>query len=110
MDSKTDKFVSMIGFAKRAGKIVYGYDNLKSSRGVKLLAVSGTASVNLADGMKRLAEQKRIPLVMAAALEEVVGNNVKALGLTDGNMASAVVQFVSNDESVQYKLENGLRR
>ena len=110
MKDKTDKFITMIGFARRAGKIVYGYDNLRSARAVKLLSVSDTASDNLKDGMKKLAEQKRVPLVIAASLENKAGNNVKALGLTDANMAKAVVDFVSNDESEQYKLENGSRR
>ena len=93
MQNNADKFVTMIGFAKRAGKIVYGYDNLKSARGLKLLAVSDTASVNLAQDMKNLAEKKRVPLVVAPALEITVGNNVKALGMTDGNMAQAALSY-----------------
>ena len=93
MQGNTDKFVTMIGFAKRSGKIVYGYDNLKSARGIKLLAVSDTASINLAKDMRSLADKKNVPLVTAPALETIVGNNVKALGMTDGNMAQAAIGY-----------------
>ena len=108
MNTKTDKFISMIGFAKRSAKIVYGYDNLKSKAkgksaggggGVKLLAVSGNASDNLKDGMKTLATKLNIPLITAKYLENIVGNNVKALGISDANMADAIVKFVSDEQS-----------
>ncbi len=112
MKTETDKFTTMIGFAKRAGKIVYGYDNLKTKAGsrVKLLAVGGNASDNLVDGMKKLAVKLDKPLIRANNLEDVVGNNVKALGITDVNMADAICKFVSETQSEYYKSEYGLRR
>lgn len=94
MPDNTDKFATMIGFAKRAGKIVYGYDSLKAARGIKLYAVSDTASANLIESMKSLADKKKTPLIVAPALETTIGNNVKALGMTDGNMADAALEFV----------------
>lgn len=103
-----DTFVTMIGFAKRAGKIVYGYDSLVKARGVKLLAVSDTASDNLRSGMDALADKTGLPIVYAAGLEEMVGNNVKALGLTDASMVKAIVGYAT--ESAKYKLRYGLRR
>ena len=91
-----DKFAAMIGFAKRAGKIVYGFDGLKTARHIELLAVSETASDNLKDGMARLAEKRALPLIYADALEAVVGNNVKALGITDKNMARAMLDYAAS--------------
>lgn len=105
-----DKFVTMVGFAKRAGMIVYGIDKLKSARGVKMLAVSTTASDNLASDMNRLADKLSVPIVTVAALEDIVGNNVKALGITDANMAKAVVDYVSDGDREIYKIRFGLRR
>ena len=97
MHDNTDKFMAMIGFAKRAGKIVYGYDNLVSARGIRLLAVSDTASDNLTRDMRSLADKKSVPLVTAPALETTVGNNVKALGMTDANMAKAALAYARED-------------
>lgn len=104
MPENTDKFATMIGFAKRAGKIVYGYDSLKTARGIKLYAVSDTASANLVCSMKSLAEKKKTPLMVAPALEAIVGNNVKALGMTDGNMADAALSYV-RESGNGYRIE-----
>ena len=96
-----DKFEALIGFAKRAAKIVYGYDELKKSRRIRLLAVSDTASTNLADNMKRLAESTKTPLVIAPSLENIVGGNCKALGITDASMAKGMTDFVSSSQQYQ---------
>ena len=91
-----DKFIAMIGFAKRAGKIVYGYDNLRSAKRVKLLAVSDSGSDNLKRNVKTLAERQNKPIVLVDGLESIVGNNCKALGITDENMALAMTQYVES--------------
>lgn len=89
-----DKFMSMIGFAKRARKIVYGIDTLENTKQLKLLAVSDSASDNLVNSMKNLAEKRHLPLVTAEGLETKVGGNCKALGITDENMALAMIEYV----------------
>ena len=109
MEINSDKFVTMIGFARRSGKIVFGLDNLKHAKHIKLLAVSGTASDNLMRNMERLADINDIPIVIAANMEATVGNNVKALGLTDGNMAKAIVDFIGSGRA-QYTIKYGTRR
>lgn len=106
---KNDKFVTMIGFARRSGKIVYGLDSLKRSKNIKLLAVSDTASDNLKRNMERLADNSEIPIVLVERLESTVGNNVKALGLTDTNMAKAVAEYIGAG-STQYTIKYGKRR
>lgn len=93
-----DKFTAMIGFAKRAGKIVYGYDELKFKRNIKLYAVSDSASQNLFDGLKRLSGGRNKPLVSVKRLEEIVGANCKAMGITDSNMAKAMLDFAKNSD------------
>ncbi|MCH5155963.1 MAG: hypothetical protein J1F69_05080 [Clostridiales bacterium] len=109
MENNKDKFVTMIGFARRSGKIVYGLDSLKHAKNIKLLAVSDTASDNLLRNMERLADINEIPIVYAVEMERTVGNNVKALGLTDGNMAEAVAKYVESG-TAQYTIKYGTRR
>lgn len=87
----------MIRFAKRARKIVYGYDALAGARGIKALAVSDTASDNLKDKMKGLAEKRGLPLLLATALEQTVGGNCKAVGVTDGGMAREMVRAAETE-------------
>ena len=109
MENNNDKFVTMIGFARRSGKIVYGLDNLKHSRNIKLLAVSSTASDNLVRNMERLADKNAIPIVFVSEMEAILGNNVKALGLTDGNMAKAVTEYIGSG-TAQYTIKYETRR
>ncbi len=100
-----DKFSTMIGFAKRAGKIVYGLDNLKGVKRLYLLAVGDTASENLAASMKTLAVKHRLQLVQVTALEEIAGGNCKALGITDENMAREMTAYAASGDG-RYKLLN----
>ncbi len=102
MEAKSDKFAAMLGFAIRAGKVVYGFDSLKKAKQIKLLAVSDGASDNLTDGMKRLAERFDKPLICVGALEENVGFNCKALGITDDNMAKAMIEYAETDRRYRF--------
>lgn len=98
-----DKFVSILGFARRAGKAVYGYDELKKARKVKLLCVSASASDNLSDGMKKLAQEKKVPLITAEGLETIAGSNIKAIGITDAHMADGILEFIKTSDT-PYKI------
>lgn len=105
--TESDKFLSMLGFAKRSGKIVYGYDNLRKAKNVKLLVVSISTS-NLMSDMDALADKTAIPILYVAELEKIVGGNVKALGFTDANMVRAVTDYAEKSE--KYRLRFGSRR
>lgn len=104
MAKTTDKFAAMIGFATRAGKIVYGLDGLKAAKNVRVLAVSDTASSNLKDGIISLGQKRKLPVIFAESLETVVGKNIKALGVTDENMAQAMIQY-ANDSDPRYRTQ-----
>ncbi len=97
--SENDKFAALIGFAKRAGKIVYGYDDLKSAKRIKLFVISDSVSSNVVDGLKRASLKTGAPLVAADMLEELIGGNCKALGITDKNMASGMLDYVRGEQS-----------
>ncbi|MCH5157748.1 MAG: hypothetical protein J1F33_00990 [Clostridiales bacterium] len=90
----TDKFMSMLGFAKRARKIVYGLDSLETAKHIKLLALSDTASENLTKAIVRLSQRKNLPLITVEKLEDKAGGNCKALGITDENMALEMIKYV----------------
>ena len=98
-----DKFMAMVGFAKRARKIVYGLDSLESAKRLKLLAVSSSASDNLLSSVTRLAARRNLPLVTVDGMEDKVGGNCKALGITDENMALAMIEYVKGGAQV-YKI------
>ena len=91
------KFSTMLRFAKRARKIVYGYDALAYAGGIKVLAVSDTASDNLKDKMQGLAEKRGLPLLRATALEETAGGNCKAVGVTDDGMAREMLRAAETE-------------
>ncbi len=91
--SNGDKFEAILGFAKRAGKIVYGYDDLRLSKRVKLYAVCDSASDNLADGIKALARKNGKPLVIAAR-KAFTDGNCKAVGITDAHMAEGMLDYI----------------
>ncbi len=95
---KSDKFTAMLGFAKRARKIVYGIDNIKGAKKLYLLAVSDTAADNLKDGMKKIAAKRGIALVTAVSLETLVGNNCKALGISNADMARAMLAYAESGD------------
>ena len=49
--------------------------------------------------------------VIAKEMETLVGNNVKALGFTDENMARAVVEYIDGGDAEDiYQIRKGLRR
>lgn len=98
-----DKFVAILGFAKRAGKVVYGYDDLKNKVGIRLYAVSTSASQNLSEGMTRLAEKNKITLITVTDLELVVGGNCKALGITDASMSKGMLDYAA-EHAPQYRV------
>ncbi|MCM1367451.1 MAG: hypothetical protein NC184_01375 [Roseburia sp.] len=100
----TDKFVAMIGFATRSGQIVYGLDALKTAKNVRVLAVSDTASDNLKDGISLLGRRLGIPVIHARSLEATVGKNVKALGVTNENMAQEMIRYA--DASPMYSTQS----
>ena len=105
MDKKasTDKFAAMVGFARRAGKIVYGYDELKRERKCKLLCVSSGEDGRILSSMKSLSLRRKIALVAVGEMAEFVGSGCKAFGVTDANMAKAMLEYCRGG-SPRYKV------
>ncbi|HPD02240.1 MAG TPA: hypothetical protein P5161_06045 [Eubacteriales bacterium] len=91
MDLK--KITAYIGFAKKAGKIVWGIDAItEKKRSYPLILIDNAAS----DRLKKDAEKYaggNIPLVYLDGLSELCrSENVKAAAITDKELSRAILQ------------------
>ena len=89
-----DKIESLLGFAVKAGKLVYGADSLETTRTrVYAIFTCCTASENTKKKMRELATAKRIPLIFTKKeLQYIVSRkNCKVIGVTDKQMAGAML-------------------
>ena len=99
-----DKIESLLGFAVRAGKILYGFDNIETMRKKRyLLIFDKTASERLARHVQTYAQSKKLPLlkVKHKKLEDLVNKlNCKVVALTDKQMSEAILKFVNENYEV----------
>lgn len=97
MQFVSDKIKSLTGFAIKAGKIIFGSDNIVSAKRKYLIIVCRTLSEN---GLNRLKNNcSSVPLLKCvyADLSEVVyRNNCKAIAFTDKQMSEAVLNGYNN--------------
>ncbi|MCH5162973.1 MAG: hypothetical protein J1G38_05745 [Clostridiales bacterium] len=93
--------MAILGFARRAGKVRYGLDELKKAKSVKLYAVCVSASDNLVSDMKALSSKTHKPLVIAKR-DSFTEGNCKAIGITDSNMASGMTEYAKDNEEYEF--------
>lgn len=94
------KTYTYIGFAVRAGKIVYGINQAETCRKSQLLLLCRTASENARKQAVDLAKKKNIDLIMTVSddLENIVNKtNCKTVVITDKNLARAVIENMGSD-------------
>ncbi len=101
MTANNDKFTALLGFARRAGKVRYGLDELKKAKNVKLYAVTASASDNLMSDITALAERTGKPLVVAKR-ESFTDGNCKALGITDAHMADGIAEYMKETQDYEF--------
>ncbi len=91
----TNKIDSYIGFSVRSGQIIFGIDNLLVTRKrVKLILLCNSLTAQSEKKITEFAESKQIPVLKLThkKLEDVVyKNNCKVVGLTNKNLAQAVI-------------------
>ena len=87
------KVRSYIGFAIKARKIIYGLDNiLTSKKRPYLLLIDKGFSPNSQKKIVRYAEMNEIPM-MSFYLETIIPDrNCKAIGILEKNLATAVLK------------------
>lgn len=93
MSLKREKIKSYIGFAIKSRNIIFGTDSIVASRKVKLILVSDSLSESSLKELNQFAEKKKI-LIEKLANEEffelTCKQQVKAIAITDENLASAI--------------------
>lgn len=100
----TDKIESILGFAVRANKIIYGLDNIEILRKKRyLIIVCPSLSQRSTRRAIAIAEEKKIPLIRTKSkpLEEIVHKTqCKAIALTDHQMSRAIMQYINDNYEV----------
>ena len=91
-----NKLESLLGFAVKSGKIVFGFDNLCETRkNVKLVICSPTVNEKVKQKLILLCNHKNWDLIETLELLEglIHRENCKVVGIVDKNMASAILNL-----------------
>lgn len=98
--NETDRILSYLGFAKKAGKLVSGQGNCENAiKGSKALLVllSGDASLNTQKHFSDMAAYRNIPIYMLGDnLGRAIGKEEhKSVCITDKGFAEAVIKEIN---------------
>ena len=97
----SEKVKTYIGFAVKAGKIIFGTDNLlEKKQHPKIILTDPSLSDNSREKLKGYAEKKGIDLMVLPISEYFPGRNCKAVGITEPNLAEAVKKELKESYSV----------
>ena len=96
-----DKVASLIGFAVKANKLIYGVDELiEGKRKRYLIIYCHTLSDRSKAAVKEVALRDKVPLIETKGkkLEEIVyKNNCKVIGVSNKQMADAIIEYITED-------------
>ncbi len=100
-----NKIVSLLGLARRAGKLVFGYDAVVGSikeEKAKLLLIACDMSPKTKKNVKFEADKFGISLFeLPCDIEEItagIGKKAGVVAITDENFAQGIKSIVSTDE------------
>ena len=95
-----DKVKSLLGFAIKAGKVIYGIDNINaSSRRKHLIVVCSTLSPNALKQLTRNYSTSEILRCKSVKLEDLIyKTNCKVIALTDKQMSQAIINNFNRDK------------
>lgn len=95
------KFLTMLGFAMKSGKIITGDDTCEmfmKKRKIKLLIVAADASENTKDKFRFLTKQAEVQIIEISTKEELsqaIGKyNRAVIGITDRKFSNALLKLV----------------
>ncbi len=95
------KFLTMLGFAMKSGKIITGDDTCEmfmKKRKIKLLIVAADASENTKDKFRFLTKQAEVQIIEISTKEELsqaIGKyNRAVIGITDRKFSKALLKLV----------------
>ena len=99
-----DKVESILGFAVRARKLIYGIDNVESFRKRRyMIMICNTLSDRSKKRCLELAEKQHIPLIAVkhVTLENLIHKTkCKVIALTDRQMSQAIGKYLNDNYEV----------
>lgn len=98
------KIASYLGFAVRAGKVLWGVENVTAKpRRRKVILMCPTTAENTSKQVKAYCQKTGSPLIEleGATLEFLLKRNGKVLAVTDDNLAKAILANANMKEEVQ---------
>ena len=109
------KVESYLGFAVRARKIVFGYNQCEmaiSRRKIKLLIVATDVAENTKKKFAKLAKEFNIPIYVYGKSEDIsdiCGNQMKnVFGVTDGHFASIIQNEIEKEKALEINETGGV--
>ena len=104
MTNNVDKIESILGFAVRAGKIIYGFDNIELLRKKRyLIILDNSVSQRLQRHCTEFAKSRHLPLLLIKhkKIEDVVHKfKCKVIAITDKQMSQAIMQYINGNYEV----------
>lgn len=95
-----DKLLSFLGIAKKAGKVIEGYNKCEEAtlkNKCFLLIVSSNCAQNTIEKFLRISEKKDIPMINHYSTEELstaIGREgIGIIGISDSQIASKILEL-----------------
>ena len=102
----TNKYISMLGLARRAGKLDMGHDTVCDAvrkRRVKLLVLTSDSAKRLEEELLRLTEQycRSVPCVrIPETMDEIhfsLGYRAGVMAVNDSNFATRIIELIQQE-------------
>ena len=92
----SDKIQTMLNFAIRASKTVFGVDNIPSCKAKHVIIACSTLSENSLKQLLR--DNKNTPIILSKRpLEDIIHRGGKAVAVKDKNMATEILKNINDD-------------
>ena len=108
MEGIVKKSCSMIGFAKRAGKLVCGNDAVRrglDDGSLRMVFLAKDVSEKTADNIRFFCEQRELPAISAPFMMDdvahMIGRRVGILGITDPNMEERLKELSEQPQETE---------
>lgn len=104
MESKAG---SIIGFAVRANKVIFGAEMLEQGKRKRYLIIfSPTASENTKRTIFAVAKRDKVPLIMSEELLRATHKDTcKVIGIANKQMSDAIINYLDPKENLLIKSE-----
>lgn len=95
-----NKIETLLGFAVKARKIIYGWDNIEKRRGIHLIICDTNLSENTLKKIIRDSNEKTPVIISHNSLENIIyKQGVKVIAVTDKQMSEAIIKNMTDEYS-----------